>query len=513
MRITEIRSSSLEIPATTTKQRALLSFFAVVVVAIALLDAKWRPLWFDELFTYYVSSEYSLRATLSALLLGADIHPPIDYLLRHISMSILGDTSVAFRLPSVLAVLAGLFAIYSYVRLRAPFIGAVAAFAFPLVTIAAPYMFEGRPYGVLFASAALSLVAWQRATLRLNNKRPLLALTAALTLGPFSHYFGVLNFVPIVMGESWRSMRRRQIDWGVVTSIATAGALLPLLLVFARNATSMQTGWWGRQFSLGEAIGFYHWLFDYSIVPLLFAFVLVSGVLSLGRGRLERTPPLDVPSHEIVGAIAFCLTPMWCYLLARAYVHALTPRFSIATVVGVAVLVGYAIAAASATSKKRAIAIVAVIALLGIVRLVRVGESLRGVPAVPSAFLEAVSSSQLVVAFDASHAFLEYTHYEPELARARFVYPMDPDTAMAISGVNTSEIALLGLSRIVKLNVASYKAFLDTHDEFLVLYDPNSPHALLPALLRDNVCLELVRRIDDKLLFHANRLNGCRRSP
>jgi len=133
-------------------QRGLLIGIALAVLALTLLAAHWRPLWYDELFTFYVARQPTAIGTVQALLAGADTNPPLDYLLRHAAMALLGASSAAFRLPSALAFIAGLLATYAFVRRRVPFIPAVMALLLPVATAAVYFAYEGRAYALLFAS-------------------------------------------------------------------------------------------------------------------------------------------------------------------------------------------------------------------------------------------------------------------------------------------------------------------------------------------------------------------------
>jgi len=72
-----------------------------------------------------------------------------------------------------------MFAVYAYVRRRVPFLAAASAFVFPAATLAVFYAYEGRAYALLFASAPLALLAWQRAV-----ERPTDPLRLALLTGP-----------------------------------------------------------------------------------------------------------------------------------------------------------------------------------------------------------------------------------------------------------------------------------------------------------------------------------------
>lgn len=134
-------------------------------------------------------------AIIDALLARADNHPPLDYLARHYSMSLLGPSEYAFRLPSILAMLVGTVSLYIFVLRRTSPLSALVAFAFPLTTFALRYSYEGRPYAFLMASMCLALLAWQLVTEKPTAVR-LVFFTLSLSLGPHVHYFGVLNYCP-----------------------------------------------------------------------------------------------------------------------------------------------------------------------------------------------------------------------------------------------------------------------------------------------------------------------------
>ncbi|HXU11050.1 MAG TPA: hypothetical protein VN898_03730, partial [Candidatus Binatia bacterium] len=62
---------------------------SLVYFALTGVTANRRPLWYDELFTFHVSRQEQVAEVLSSLAAGTDIHPPLDYLLRHYSMRLL----------------------------------------------------------------------------------------------------------------------------------------------------------------------------------------------------------------------------------------------------------------------------------------------------------------------------------------------------------------------------------------------------------------------------------------
>ena len=60
------------------------------------LAAAHRHLWFDELFTFYVSRLETPLIVLHALLDKAEELPPVDFLLRNISMQLFGESHGLF---------------------------------------------------------------------------------------------------------------------------------------------------------------------------------------------------------------------------------------------------------------------------------------------------------------------------------------------------------------------------------------------------------------------------------
>jgi hypothetical protein len=130
----------------------------------------------------------------------------------------------------------------------------------------------------------------------------------------------------------------------------------------------------------------------------------------------------------------------------------------------------------------------------------------RGSEPIPAAIHDALARSGQPIAFDSPHLFLQFVHYEPQLA-GRFVYPMDAATALDVRGFNNDEIALRGLQQIRPLNVIGYREFVDRHDTFLVVYSRVFWPALVKALRRDGYCLAKVAESGSTELLQA--FPGC----
>ena len=495
----------------TVWRGAFLAGVALTVLLVAVLAARWQPLWYDELFTLYVASETSLGATLRALLAGADTNPPLDYVLRHASLALLGDSAMAFRLPSALAFVGGLFAIYAFVRRRTGFAAAAAAFALPILSVATYFSHEGRAYALLFAAAPIALWAWQRATERERPTARLLTLFLALCLGPYSHYFGVLNFVPVAAGEAWRSYRRRTLDAGILGTIAAACIATLGLLVFARSATAMKQGFWASGYRAADLAGYYTGFLGWAGWAWVAVLALAASLALRDRGRRDHAAQRQaLPQHEIVAACVLALTPVSAFVLAGLLTGALTAKYAIAFVPGMAILFGYLLSVVEGWRRPAALLALAIVTLLGLGRFAADALAYRDDVPMPTRLAALLpQGSTLPIAFDSPHLFLETVYYQPQFADGRFQYPMDAGTALAVRGFNNDEIALRGLTMIKPLNVADYSEFLRRNREFLVVFSRDFWPGLVTALKRDGYCLQPVAEVDTTVLLHA--FPGCRR--
>ncbi len=65
------------------------AFFFYVFVAVA---RSMRPLWHDELYTYYIALSPTLAHFVAALT-RVDLNPPLPYVLTRLSLHLLGDST------------------------------------------------------------------------------------------------------------------------------------------------------------------------------------------------------------------------------------------------------------------------------------------------------------------------------------------------------------------------------------------------------------------------------------
>ena len=139
----------------------MLFIYVVMLLAGTLVVAARRPLWSDELYTYYIATLPSFSDVWSALLTGHEQTPLGFYAIERLSLGVFGVNSVALRLPALLGCLVMSLALFRFVSHRlSPAYGLLAAL-FPMITTAYGYAREARPYGLELGFAALALVCWQ----------------------------------------------------------------------------------------------------------------------------------------------------------------------------------------------------------------------------------------------------------------------------------------------------------------------------------------------------------------
>ncbi len=452
--------------------------FVAVISLLLTLRCAWRPLWYDELFTYYVAAQPDAASVLAALDQGADIHPPVDYLLRHGSMRLFGHDALGLRLPSLIAFATTLLVLFALLRRRTNVWSCWLALLLPVCTVATEFAFEARPYALLLASAAVAMLAWARAVERQSVGR-LGFLAIALGVGPLVHYHGVIAFAAVAVGEIVRTIHTRRVDVRVLASGGAGLAIALLAVPYGMRATAFMGDFW-TPVHHSQISSIYMELFIRLAAPSTLALVVLAGVLALDRrvafGEDDRRPALPLTAI----AATFAASPLLVYLIALG-AGAMTARYAIGAIAGVAVLAGTTAGALLGKHRTALVAIVAVFAVVGsyhVLRLAKAGLRDRDAePARPLAEFLATTDDPVVI--DDALQFLEMTHHLPPDLRGRVTYLLDKDAALQFVGYDT-DLALTRLHRIVPMKLVESEAFLEAHGAFTLLHGRG---ALLPSLL------------------------------
>src|SRR5215469_9049373 len=215
--------------------RQLFFLFSIgVAYAALLLLEPHRNLWFNELFTYYITKAPSWTQ-LFDLAHRFDLNPmPMDYVLRRLSIAIFGDSEIAVRAPSILAFYIASVMLFQYTRRK---VGSGYATFAVLVLWYSPsfrYATEARPYALLCMFFSSLLLFWDIAS---SAERPTSALwgVAASNLGLMNiHAFGPLSLLPFLVAEAWRFRARRKPDYALWAALLLPSLTFLLYLTVAR---------------------------------------------------------------------------------------------------------------------------------------------------------------------------------------------------------------------------------------------------------------------------------------
>jgi hypothetical protein len=208
----------------STNEHPVISFAVLSAWYVALVwKLATRPLWFDELYTFYIAQQPTVGRMMEAIR-TIDLNPPLNYFLTRWSISVFGVIPWATRLPALVAFWMGSAAIFVVLRRRATAlvagIGVLLFWSSPYF----PYAAEARPYGLLLGLSAVLLAAWDPAIPPSRQKLALATVFVSATLVLLAHLFGALSLGAVWVGEAVRSWRRRRVDWSMVAAL-----VLPLI--------------------------------------------------------------------------------------------------------------------------------------------------------------------------------------------------------------------------------------------------------------------------------------------
>ncbi|ABG95907.1 conserved hypothetical protein [Rhodococcus jostii RHA1] len=311
--------------------------FLVFAVGVVLGAAwSWRPsFWYDEVATLY-SSQRS-RPDLSNLLGHIDAVHGLYYVGMHYWFAMFGASEFSARFPSALAAGAagaGVVVLGALISTRrVAVLSGILFVILPSVTWAAA---EARGYAAT-AAAAVWLTVILLAALRLR-RRWLWALYAAGLAVSIVLFVYLITLVPahLLTILLLREVRRSWLGWASATA---AGAVVAAPFVALVRRESVQVAWIPPlDGHLPRAVAEYQWFVGAPWFAMLFAVLVVAGVVALVRGR--RVPPV---LYVALPWIAVPMAALLAYSLLRSPVY--LPRYFTFTTPAVALVGGLCLAA------------------------------------------------------------------------------------------------------------------------------------------------------------------------
>lgn len=444
--------------------------FACFCLATLLVRARAKPFWHDEIYTVLHSQLPSLQAMWSAGLDGIDLSPPLNTWITRLVHRAAGVGHVATRVVPMAGFLTMTLATFALLRRRTNTPTALAGALLPCFTAAYRYAYEARGYGLMVGLFAIALYAWSEAAR--GHRRTLHGafLAIALAASVWNHYYGVLAFVPIVLGESVRAVRRRRIDGAIAAALgASILATLPLLSLAGAARTQAHSFW--SPAALGDVGTVYRFLFgSLADRPLLTGAAVLAGIVLLGRRRKGVTALRQVAVHEAVAFASALLIPVFGILLGLVVTGVFVPRYAMPAVVGASILFPLAV---WRTNTKGGIAELFLCGFLAVTFGSSMGASVVSPPVFQDPYLSrpllqrAVTTEAQVVSAS-SLQFLQYWYYSPTPQKGRLRYLADPEEALRYMGSDTIDRGYLALRRWTAVPIDPFDDYMAGRDELRV---------------------------------------------
>jgi len=304
---------------------------AVLYWSAVIKRAETRPLWHDELFTFYIAQSTTLARMWQAIR-TVDLNPPLSYLLVRAVFHVVKPRPFTCRIPSMLAFLLGSAALFVFLKRKTTVIYAALGVLLLWNSRFFEFATEARPYALMFAFTTIMLLGWQRA---IKDERRGIGLFI-LAFGGFglmlSHVFGVCVLSAFWLVEAVRCYLRRKPDWALCACL-----LLPLMScvtfmpkIHNQSVTLFPPQW---QPSVERTALIYQDQVQ-ATFPVLLTIMLLAALWP--RKPSAREFPLSIP--ESVLLMSLLLIPVEISLLLARSHGALFERYGIVAMIPFAVL-------------------------------------------------------------------------------------------------------------------------------------------------------------------------------
>ena len=468
--------------ANNMKPLVLLFAMAACYLVFTSIRAWHKPLWFDEIITVLISREDSLARVWRDEISGADYNPPVIYLLTKIA-SQLGRSELFMRLPAIAGYLVMMACLCIFIARRLSLVFALPAIAFVLLARSYDYAYEARPYGAVLACTALALISWQTAgepnASDRSRRLGLAGLALALGTGLLLHCYAVLLYIPVGIGELWRTWTRRRID--VALWAALALSLLPLSIYpyFLRATRGVVFG--GTVFPRLRGLpGAYAFLMRPAILPLMII-LLPLCVFAYRRKAVLKQAAAElmsrVPAYERAAVIAFLLLPFCPFVVARVLGSSYTLRYGMPAVLGFAILLAFLtyVFGCGRAGWAQWVAACALIWFVGSFEIDRrEWDHQKAIRESNKRDIIAASASGRPVVVSNGNVFVELAYYLPQDAASRLVYLDDPQLAIRHTGTSLIDFTLIPQMQYLPIpgHLEPYRNFMERNKRFW-LYSPD----------------------------------------
>lgn len=488
---------------TLEERSAIFLPILLVLYAWILKSSRIKPLWHDELYTFYIAQAPSFGKMMEWTR-TIDLNPPLYYIAARLTFHVLHPSAFSVRLPSMVAYFVATLCAYQFVRRRlSPLYGLLAAMVM-LASSFNQYAYEARPYAFVLAFLGIVALGWQRA---IQEDKPRSWISYLLVLvGGFgmllSHVLASVAYAALLLTEAIRFVMRRKPDWILWICLA-----LPLsaCVTYLQPIQTHSSGAFPEQFqaSIIDLFAAYSDLWI-GLISLLGAAIIA--IVLLDGNRIPATSnqsPRGFAWPEKILALGLCCVPLVVSLVFMHSHSAYFLRYGIPSIFGVAILAPWFVSRWTGNSSLAAL-ICSIAFIFGVVTPSSIARHLQNVvqPIKPQGsnltgkFKTPLSQVQpdLPLVDDSGLTFLEMNNRENSTFLSRVYYLNDAQAAVKYANATIFEgfPALKGKFPI-RGNIMPYQDFIQQHSKFLVLGTYNYPEDwLLRKLLADHAELRFL---------------------
>ncbi len=499
----------LEIAATQLEKRpvllfSLISLFYLVLIAMEIS----KGLWFDELFTYYISSQPTIQKMLDANW-QLDLNPPLSYFVVRGSQALFGQTEFATRLPSVIGFWIGSAATFIWLGKRSGYLVAAGAITALWTGFFLLYATDARPYGLLLGFFGCALYIWDRSP---SARRPWLStalLLMSTTAMMLTHVLAPFSICPLCLAELVITVRSRKVNLPVWLALLLPVSLELLYLPWMRH---FETFLFPHVYeaSFVRIIRFYGRLAQDGWRPALIG--LIAAAIATRWSR-PRTWVYRLSASDIALGIGMLAIPYAIVIPLMKTHGAFHWRYAI--VGSLAIWAAFSLLANYLFRNSRLAAAVLVFGILIASVTDRAYHHLISKTLKPGGHPELAGvTPELPLVAASGLTFLELDHYESRELTSRLYYLTDLAYATEYSHATLWE----GYRNLkgyfpMRGNIDYYQDFIKRHKHFLVLGTDWYPEDwLIPKLQHDRtIKITLVKYINlpykDKDLYDVQRID------
>jgi Dolichyl-phosphate-mannose-protein mannosyltransferase len=502
-------------PASPLARKPLLlitfAIFTLLYFAGTVGNALAKPLWYDELFTVYLSRLPHLSDLWAALSQGADQQPPLIFLVSRLTAYLPFNELITYRLPAMLSFWVMCLCLYRFVARRVSVPYALIAMLLPILTTTYTYAYEARPYGLLLGLCGLALICWQSLVEGRFRWLAWLGFTLSLILAIASHFYALILIVPFAVAEAVYFLLRRQVRWNVLLALSLAFASELLFIPILRGSLGFAAAY-SLHTTLSSIPDVYVWFLDNSIglfiLPALALLIPLLLTLPLEKIRARLPAPFSNPpstysisliDYAVAGVIA--LIPVLVVVIAVYITHGFSPRYAIYAIAGLAILAAFFLSRLETHQPLLGWIIAGLFIVLMVFKLGGGVMHLFQPPQTTlndySLLLKDNTDLPIAVAYGVDYLPLEYQ--APQPLAGRLLYLADQPAALHYTGVDSPDRSLPLLGQWAPFQVEAYPSYIQTHKQFLV-YEL-IPGWLIPKLLDDGAQVTVRVRQGSTVLY------------